>query len=330
VSPADRLKLTVYHGERDRAGGRYLSDALAGIFARHALETSVVLRGATGFGAHQHLRTDRLLTLSEDLPLVSVAVDEPARVEAAWREVEALPFEGLVTLERAGSTAGGAPPAIHEEAKLTVYAGRGDRHTAIVDVLRANGVAGATVLLGVDGTARGARRRARFFGRNAEVPLMVMAVGDGACIASALTGLREVLPRPVATIERVRVCKRDGRRLAEPHAPGPGAPAWQKLTVFSSERTMAGGRPLYSALTWRLREAGAAGTTSLRGIWGYHGDHPPHGDVLWQLRRRVPVVSVLVDTSENVRRWYPIVDELTADAGLVTSEVVPLAQRLRP
>ena len=35
------------------------------------------MRGVEGFGAKHHLRTDRLLTLSEDLPLVSVAVDTP-------------------------------------------------------------------------------------------------------------------------------------------------------------------------------------------------------------------------------------------------------------
>ena len=59
------------------------------------------MRGAGGFGAKQHLRTDRLLTLSEDLPLVSVAVDTRARIEAALHELEALRFDGLVTLERA-------------------------------------------------------------------------------------------------------------------------------------------------------------------------------------------------------------------------------------
>ena len=325
----DRLKLTVCHGERERSGGAFLSDALAGIFARHRLQTSVVLRGAQGFGARQHRRTDRLLTLSEDLPLVSLAIDEPAKIEAAWREVEALAFEGLVTLERAHSTPDEETPAVHEETKLTLYAGRGDHHVAIVDVLHANGVAGATVLLGVDGTAHGARRRARFIGRNAGVPLMVLAVGDGERIARSLAELRTILRRPVATIERVRVCKRDGRRLTEPHGPGRHAPAWQKLTVFSSERTRVDGRPLYDALTWSLREAGAAGATSLRGIWGYHGDHAPHGDVLWQLRRRVPIVSVLVDSPERMRRWYPIVDELTGEACLVTSEVVPFARRLR-
>jgi PII-like signaling protein len=80
----------------------------------------------------------------------------------------------------------------------------------------------------------------------------------------------------------------------------------------------------------RLRASGAAGATSLRGIWGYHGDHRPHGDSFWQLRRRVPVLTVIVDTPENSRRWYEIVDELTAETGLVTSEIVPAYRASAP
>ena len=72
-----------------------------------------------------------------------------------------------------------------------------------------------------------------------------------------------------------------------------------------------------------LRAAGAAGATSLRGIWGYHGDHRPHGDSFWQLRRRVPVVTVLVDRPERIQRWFAIVDALTDETGLVTAEAVP-------
>ena len=56
----DCLKLTTYYGERERAGGGFLADAFVDIFARHRLQTSLVLRGGGGFGAKQHLRTDRL------------------------------------------------------------------------------------------------------------------------------------------------------------------------------------------------------------------------------------------------------------------------------
>jgi PII-like signaling protein len=291
------------------------------------------MRGVTGFGAKQHLHTDRLLTLSEDLPLVAVAVDERAAVMAALEDVEALEPEGLVTLERA-RLRGPAPARDADDAtKLTVYVGRRERagsrpaHEQVVGLLRRHGVAGATVLLGIDGTARGERRRARLLARNADVPLMVISVGEGERIAAALPELDSVLERPLLTWERVRVCKRDGVALAEPSLPPgtdpSGLPPQQKLMVYASEGARHAGRPLYAELTRRLRAAGAAGATSLRGIWGYHGDHAPHGDYLWQLRRRVPVLTVVVDTPANARRWYEVIDELTDETGLVTSEIVP-------
>ena len=72
------------------------------------------------------------------------------------------------------------------------------------------------------------------------------------------------------------------------------------------------------------------GATSLRGTWGYHGDHAPHGDTFWQLRRRVPVITVVVDTPERIRRWFRVVDELTDETGLVTSELVPAFRATGP
>ena len=100
--------------------------------------------------------------------------------------------------------------------------------------------------------------------------------------------------------------------------------------VYCGEQSRHAQRPLYVALVHALRSAGAAGATSLRGIWGYHGDHAPHGDSFWQLRRRVPVVTVIVDTPERIGRWFAIVDELTDETGLVTSEQVPAVRAVGP
>jgi PII-like signaling protein len=235
-----------------------------------------------------------------------------------------------------------APVSLRAEdaTKLTVYVGRGERagglpaHRAVVEALHRHGVAGATVLLGVDGTVRGVRRRARFFAANAQVPLMVIAIGDGERVAAALPDVRALLAEPLFTLERVRVCKRDGLRLAEPHtvaATDPsGLAVWQKLMIYCGEQARHAERPLYAELIRALRAAGAAGATALRGIWGYHGDHAPHGDRLWQLRRRVPVVTVIVDTPERIARWFAIVDELTDETGLVTSEQVPAVRATGP
>jgi PII-like signaling protein len=298
---SDLLKLTVYHGERARIGRAFAADALTDAFARHALRTSLLLRGIEGFGAHHRLRTDRLLTLSEDLPLVSLAVDERERVLAALADVEALPLRGLVTLERmTGSLREGA-------AKLTVHLGRREGHRAVVGALHRHGAVAAIALLGVDGTAGGVRERARFFSRNAAVPLMVVAVGPAASLAAALPELPGV-----ATLERVELV--DGDALA----PAPEG-MWRKLTVHSDEDAR-----VHHRLVRRLRAAGAAGATCLRGVWGYHGAAAPHGDRLGQLRRRVPVATVTIDAPDRAARWLAIAREEAADA-LVTAEAVPVS-----
>jgi PII-like signaling protein len=334
----DCLKLTTYFGERDRTDDAFLADALVDLYERRAFQTSIVMRGVEGFGIKHHLQTARLLTLSEDLPIVSVAVDTRERIQAALDDVAAITSHGLVTLERARMLTGRIGPVelpedLHEATKLTVYVGRQERvagrpaHLAVVECLRAHGVAGATVLLGVDGTAHGVRQRARFFSRNPEVPLMIIAVGEGAAVARALPDLGAMLHRPLLTLERVRVCKRDGVSLAEPQqlpaADATGLGIWQKLMVYAGEQARHERQPLYIELVQRLRKAGAAGATALRGVWGYHGDHEPHGDRFWSLRREVPVLTVIVDAPERIRQWFAIVDELTDEAGLVTSEMVP-------
>jgi len=334
----DCLKLTVYFGERDRVGGGFLADALTAIYERHELQTSLVMRGVEGFGAKHHLHTDRLLTLSEDLPLVCVAVDTRERIQAALTDVDALSFQGLVTLERARMLTGQIdamrlPEELQEATKLTVYVGRQERaagkpaYESVVELLHGRGIAGATVLLGVDGTAHGVRERAKFFGRNAQVPLMVIAVGDGMLIGDLLPELGAMLTRPLMTLERIRVCKRDGQLLTQPRelpeTDASGLGVWQKLMVYAGEQARHGHHPLHHQLIRELRRAGAAGATSLRGIWGYHGDHQPHGDSFWQLRRRVPIVTVIVDTPERIRDWFQIADQLTDETGLITSEMVP-------
>jgi PII-like signaling protein len=334
----DCLKLTAYFGERKRFGDRLVADALLDLYGRHEIASSILLRGIAGFGLKHHLRTDTSLSLSEDLPAVAVAVDTRPRIEAVLDDAADICGTGLVTVERARMLSGeiapvALPEQLHEATKLTVYVGRleqADRapaYAAVCDLLYRRGIAGATALLGVDGTARGERERARFFSQNGEVPLMVIAVGSGDRMAGVLPELGGLLPRLLVTLERVRVCKRDGALLDPPHelpsADEQGNALWQKLMVYTSEAALHDRRPIHREITRRLRRTGAGGVTTLRGIWGFHGDHAPHGDRLLQRGRHVPVVTVAVDTPERIAESFAIIDELTAEHGLVTSEMVP-------
>ena len=58
------------------------------------IAASILLRGTQGFGLRQHLRTDRSLTLSEDLPLLTVAVDARPRIEAVLEQTLAMTTRG--------------------------------------------------------------------------------------------------------------------------------------------------------------------------------------------------------------------------------------------
>jgi PII-like signaling protein len=285
-----------------------------------------------------HLRTDTLLTLSEDLPLTSIAVDERAKIEDTVDELSKLKHRGLITLERARLLRGEVGPVelpgdLHEATQLTIYVGRQEQvyrapaFAAICELLHRRGVDGATVLLGVDGTNHGQRTRARFFARNAEVPMMIIAVGKGKTIARVLPELGGLLHRPMISLERVRVCKRDGELIERPHTLPEedryGVPLWQKLMVYTSERALYEGEPVHRALVRRLRSSKARGATVLRGIWGFHGQLPPHGDRVWQLGRSVPVCTIVIDRPEGIAASFEVVDELTAEHGVVTSEMVP-------
>ncbi len=316
-----------------------------GIYGDQRLAASVVLRGVAGFGRLHHLHSDRMLTTSEDLPVVSIAVDERSRIESVLEPVLRIKRRGLTTLERARMLSGEIGPVALQDlpgqaTRLTVYLGRREQvlrkpaFIAVCDLLHRRGLTGATVLLGVDGTRAGRRHRARFFSRNADVPLALEAVAPAEQIAAVLPELESLLEAPLLTLEGVRIRKRDGELLSVPHElPGTGEHGlgiWQKLTVYTSHAALArSGRPPHVELIHcLLRETDAAGATALRGIWGFHGDHAPHGHRLLQIRRHVPVCTVVIDRPERIGRTFQIIDEISEQHGLVISETVPAAQAM--
>jgi len=351
------LKLTTYFAERQRAvgqagqGGRFLADSMLDLFGTSNVAASVMLRGIASFGPTQELRSDVSLSLSEDPAVAIAAVDLEPKIRSLVNDVTAMTGTGMVTLERARLVTRQLGTSVLRDlsdesdahngdaAKLTAYVGRQERiagklaHYAICDLMYRHGFAGAIVLLGVDGTAFGERCRARFFGRNVNVPMMIIGIGSTAQVYAAASELATAVPNPLLTVERVRVCKRDGELFAGPQQlpvrDDQGRALWQKLMVYTAETTRHDGLPIHRALVQQLLRSGTArGATVLRGIWGFHGDHKPHGDKLFQLARTVPVTTIIVDTPESIARSFHIVDELTAGHGLVTSEMVPAALSL--
>jgi PII-like signaling protein len=328
------LKLNVYFGESLNA-----SDALMDCFARHQLEAAALYRGIEGYGIGRRIHTERFPDVSTDLPLIAEAIDARERIEAVLPDVDAIVERGLVTIEHSllavgeGVCTAEFPAGAGSAGRLIVYCGRGERsggttaYRAVVDLLRRQGASGATVLLGVDGIHGGRRRRAGLLSRNANVPMATIAVGPTGVLRHVLRALPDVLARPVANLERIAVVKHDGE-LLEPlpliaDSGNGDPPVWMALRIYTRQSAHAGGGAIYTALTRRLRQAGAAGVTTLRGEWGFSSDEVPFGDRFGTLKSHVPTYTVLVDRPKMIAEIWPIVDEITAQHGVVTASLVP-------
>ncbi|MCV7389614.1 DUF190 domain-containing protein [Mycolicibacterium porcinum] len=338
VTTTDYLKLTAYFAERLRHERGFVADALLDLYGDNDIAISVMLRGISSFGPHHHLRTDETLSASEDPPIAIAAVDAADKMSALAEQTVALIPRGLVTLERAQLIRRESPaPTVADVCKLTVYVGRHQRvggvpaYRAVCDLLHRRGFAGATVFLGVDGTAHGRRRRAAFFSRNTDVPLMIIGLGTGAQVNAVLGELTELLENnPLLTIERAQLCKQGGEMLARPaklpDTDAQGLPLWQKLMVHTSETAHHDGVPVHRAIVRRLMQTGAAGgATVLRAVWGFSGQDQPHGDRLFQFGRQVPVTTIVVDTPRRIAAAFEIIDEITREHGVVSAEMVPSA-----
>ncbi|MFF5990376.1 DUF190 domain-containing protein [Prauserella flavalba] len=93
------LRLTVYLGEDDTWHHQPLYHEIVRRARDAGLAGASVLRGIEGYGASSLIHTSRLLSLSEDLPVAVVIVDEEDRVRRFLPQLDELIEEGLVTLD---------------------------------------------------------------------------------------------------------------------------------------------------------------------------------------------------------------------------------------
>jgi PII-like signaling protein len=327
---ADALNLTVYFGE-SVATGEELMERLAA----HGVAHAVLLRAVEGFGINRRIHAGRFPDVSTDLPLVAFAVAERERILAALPDVDAAVPRGLLTLESSGLATGADvaraefPEGDGRAAKLIVLCGGRERsgrlpaYRAVVATLRRHGAAGAVVLAGVDGLLRGRRERTGLWTPTANSPAAVISVGPPDVLRRTLPHIAEALPEAVVTLERLAQLKHDGELLEPlPRLPA-GDDVWQAIRVYTRRSAHVAGGPLYAELGRRIREAGGAGVTTILGDWGFSSDEPPHGDRLGRIGSHRPSYTVYVDRPERVARLWPLIDELTAEHGIVTARLVP-------
>lgn len=95
--PARRL--TVFVGEYDTCGHSPLATEIVHRAHQAGLAGASVFRGIEGFGASHAIHTSRILSLSEDLPILVVIVDAPQAIEDFLTQVAPLLAQGLLVVD---------------------------------------------------------------------------------------------------------------------------------------------------------------------------------------------------------------------------------------
>ena len=96
----ERTLMRIHIGESDRWHGKPLYDAIVELLRQAEFSGVTVLRGVGGFGSSSVYHTDKIMRLSQDLPIVIESVEFAERIEKILPQLDEMIDGGLVTLEK--------------------------------------------------------------------------------------------------------------------------------------------------------------------------------------------------------------------------------------
>jgi PII-like signaling protein len=96
----ERTLMRIHIGESDRWEGKSLYEALVELFRREGFSGVTVLRGVGGYGSASRYHTEKILRLSQDLPIVLELVEYSERIEKILPRLDEMIGGGLITLEK--------------------------------------------------------------------------------------------------------------------------------------------------------------------------------------------------------------------------------------
>ena len=96
----ERTLMRIHIGESDRWHGKPLYEAIVQLLRQEKFSGATVLRGVAGYGGSSIYHTDKVLRLSQDLPIVVEVVESSERIEQVLPRLDEMIGGGLVTLEK--------------------------------------------------------------------------------------------------------------------------------------------------------------------------------------------------------------------------------------
>jgi uncharacterized protein len=96
----ERTLMRIHIGESDKWHGKPLHEAIVQMLRKEKFSGTTVLRGVGGFGSSSVYHTDKILRLSQDLPIVVEVIESTERIEQILPNLDEMVEGGLITLEK--------------------------------------------------------------------------------------------------------------------------------------------------------------------------------------------------------------------------------------
>jgi PII-like signaling protein len=96
----ERTLMRIHIGESDKWHGKALYEAIVELLRNEGFSGVTVLRGVAGYGGSSVYHTDKILRLSQDLPIILEVVETTERIEQILPRLDAMVEGGLITLEK--------------------------------------------------------------------------------------------------------------------------------------------------------------------------------------------------------------------------------------
>jgi len=220
-------KVTLYVGQDQRYHSESAYSAILELLFYRKISGATVTRGIAGFGAGHHMQTDRILALTENLPMKVEFIETPEKVAELLPKLHEMVGTGLIEIQDTtivkpseSSTEAArqehAPPLKEAgTAKLMrIFVGENDKwngkplHRALIESMRANDIAGVTVYQGILGY--GANRRTHqdsALHLSHDRPMMLSAVDTEERLRAFLPVLDDMVQQGLVVFSDVDVIK---------------------------------------------------------------------------------------------------------------------------
>jgi PII-like signaling protein len=96
----ERTLMRIHIGESDKWRSKPLHEAIVELLRKEGFSGATVLRGVAGYGGSSVYHTDKLLRMSQDLPIIVEVIESAERIETMLPRLDEMVEGGLITLEK--------------------------------------------------------------------------------------------------------------------------------------------------------------------------------------------------------------------------------------